>query len=97
MSLTGWPRRLMAMLLGASMTLALPPFHIWLLLIPGLTALVWMIDGSRSYSGVRLIPVTRRASWSAFTVGWWYGTGFFMAGLYWISFSFLVDAAVLPG
>ena len=94
MSLTGWPRRLMAMLLGASMTLALPPFHIWLLLIPGLTALVWMIDGSRSYSGVRLMPVTRRASWSAFTVGWWYGTGFFMAGLYWISFSFLVDAAV---
>ncbi len=94
MSLTGWPRRLIAVLLGASMTLALPPFHIWPLLIPGLTALVWMIDGSRSHVGVRFLPVTRRAGWSAFAVGWWYGTGFFMAGLYWISFSFLVDAAV---
>ncbi len=93
-SLTGWPRRLIAMLLGASMTLALPPFHIWPMLIPGLTALVWMIDGSRTNTGVRFLSITRRAGWSAFAVGWWYGNGFFMAGLYWISFSFLVDAAV---
>ncbi|MBT4939795.1 MAG: apolipoprotein N-acyltransferase, partial [Rhodospirillaceae bacterium] len=28
----------------------------------------------------------------AFAIGWWFGLGFFGAGLYWISFSFLVDA-----
>ncbi len=76
------------------MTLALPPFHVWPMLIPGLTALVWMIDGSHFDTGGRFSSITRRAGWSAFVVGWWHGTGFFMAGLYWISFSFLVDAAV---
>ncbi len=82
------------MLLGASTTLALPPFHVWPMLVPGLTALVWLIDGSQPYEGTRLLPITRRPGWSAFVVGWWYGTGFFMAGLYWISHAFLVDAAV---
>ena len=94
MSLTGWHRRIVAMLLGATMTLALPPFHIWPLLILGLTALVWMIDGSSPHVGVAGLRFTQHASWSAFAVGWWYGIGFFIAGLYWISFSFLVDAAV---
>ncbi len=93
-ALNGWPRCLISMLLGASMALALPPFHIWPMLVPGLTALVWMIDGSRSNEGVRFLSLRRSAGWSAFVVGWWYGNGFFIAGLYWISFSFLVEAAV---
>ncbi|MFN3078091.1 MAG: apolipoprotein N-acyltransferase, partial [Alphaproteobacteria bacterium] len=29
--------------------------------------------------------------WSAFAVGWWFGFGFFVAGLYWIYEAFLVN------
>jgi len=74
------------------MVLGLPPFHMWPLFIPGMTGLVWLIDGSRPSGGVWRLGLTKRAGWAAFSIGWWFGTGFFMAGLYWISYSFLVDA-----
>lgn len=81
--LQGWRRRFVAIFLGAIAVLALPPLHIAPALIPALTGLVWLIDGSKS---------SAKAGWSAFWVGWWFGVGFFAAGLYWVSLSFLVDA-----
>jgi len=39
---------------------------------------------------VRLgLPV---AAWRAFAVGWWWGFGYFVAGLWWLGAAFLVDA-----
>ena len=46
--------------------------------------LVWLIDGSAAGRlGRRLAAAAR---------GWWFGFGYFVAGLYWIGNAFLVDA-----
>ena len=46
--------------------------------------LVWLIDGS---AAGRLGGVPAAAS-----AGWWFGFGYFLAGLYWVGHAFLVDA-----
>ena len=45
---------------------------------------MWLIDGA---SAGRLGGVM-----SAAVSGWWFGFGYFVAGLYWLGFAFLVDA-----
>ncbi len=32
------------------------------------------------------------ACWSAAIAGWWFGFGYFLSGLYWVGYAFLVDA-----
>jgi apolipoprotein N-acyltransferase len=89
----GWRRVFLLFLLGALCVLALPPIYLFPVLIPAFTGLVWLLDGS-----VKNNKETTR--WnkghflcqSAFITGWWFGLGYFSAGLYWISFSLLVEA-----
>jgi apolipoprotein N-acyltransferase len=80
----GWRRALIALVAGAATTLALPPFNVWPLPFLTLPVLVWLIDGSAAgrYGGVAA------AAWA----GWWFGFGYFVAGLYWVGHAFLVDA-----
>ncbi len=80
--LRGWRRAVVALLLGALATLALPPFHIVPVLIPAFTGLLWMIGASRNH-------------WSAAAVGWWFGFGHFLAGLYWVAIAFSVAGVAL--
>ena len=80
----GWRRRLIAFAAGALSALAMAPFDTWPVLFLTLPTLVWLIDGA----GVgRSGGVTTAAA-----TGWWFGFGYFLAGLYWIGFAFLVDA-----
>src|SRR5205809_6589729 len=46
--------------------------------------LVWLIDGS---AAGRLGGILHAAA-----AGWWFGFGYFLAGLYWLGYAFLVDA-----
>jgi apolipoprotein N-acyltransferase len=78
-ALTGWRRQAVAMAAGAVSGLALPPLHLVIFLWPALAALMWLLDGCA------------RAR-SAALIGWSFGFGFFLAGLYWVGFSFFVDA-----
>jgi apolipoprotein N-acyltransferase len=80
----GWRRTLIAFVAGAASVLALPPVEIWP--IPFLTfpILVWLVDGA---AAGRLGGVLAAA-----TAGWWFGFGYFLAGLYWVGHAFLVDA-----
>ena len=80
----GWWRILIAFLAGASSTLALPPTNIWPLPFITFPILVWLVDGT---AGGRLGGVLAAAG-----AGWWFGFGYFLAGLYWIGHAFLVDA-----
>ena len=48
-------------------------------------SLVWLIDGSAAGRYGSLV--------AAAAAGWWFGFGYFLAGLYWIGYAFLVDAA----
>ncbi len=101
MNCRGWRRALLALVSGAFSILAMPPLHIVPVLIPALTVLVWLIEGSQLTVGRsenpsgrpgRMPAMFRSAAWSSFTAGWWFGVGYFAAGLYWVSLSFLVDA-----
>jgi apolipoprotein N-acyltransferase len=81
----GWKRAAIAVAVGALSTLAMAPFNAWPILFLTFPVLVWLIDGAGagSYRGV---PA---AAWT----GWWFGLGYFVVGLYWIGYAFLVDAS----
>jgi apolipoprotein N-acyltransferase len=75
---------LIAFLAGAASTLALAPINFWPAMFLTFPPLVLMLDG---------IGVARwRGIGAAFAIGWWFGFGYFLSGLYWIGSAFLVDA-----
>jgi apolipoprotein N-acyltransferase len=80
----GWRRAAIAFAAGAASVLALSPFGIWPVLFVTFPVLVWLIDGSAAgrFGGVPAAAIA----------GWWFGFGYFVAGLYWIGIAFLVDA-----
>jgi apolipoprotein N-acyltransferase len=78
-ALTGWRRAGTAFLAGGLAAAALPPVYILPALLIGFPIFLWLIEASRSWK-------------QAFGDGWWFGFGHFIAGLYWIGFSLLVDA-----
>ena len=80
----GWRRVLIAFLAGAATTLALPPTDVWPVPFITFPILVWLVDGA---AAGRLGGVVAAA-----TAGWWFGFGYFLAGLYWVGNAFLVDA-----
>jgi apolipoprotein N-acyltransferase len=81
----GWRRRSIAFSAGAVSALAMAPLNAWPVLFLTFPALVLLIDGiaSRGWSGLI----------AAADIGWWFGFGYFLAGLYWLGYAFLVDAA----
>ncbi|PYE89215.1 apolipoprotein N-acyltransferase [Phyllobacterium leguminum] len=86
--LSGWRRALMAFLAGALATLALPPYDFFAVCLIAFPVLVWLIDGAVDTANGGFM---RRVLPSA-VVGWWFGFGYFLAGLWWIGAALLVDA-----
>ena len=80
----GWRRAGIALLAGAASALALAPVNAWPILFVTFPVAVWLIEGA---SAGRLGGVVGAA-----VVGWLFGLGYFVAGLYWIGIAFLVDA-----
>ena len=81
----GWKRAAIALLAGAFSALAMAPFNAWPVLFATFPVAVWLIDGA---GGGRLRGVPAAAM-----DGWWFGLGYFVPGLYWIGYAFLVDAS----
>lgn len=84
----GWRRRGVAFGAGAVSALAMPPFFAFPVLWITLPILVWLIDGA--VSGAKSGRVRRLVP--AFATGWWFGFGYFLAGLWWVGSAFLVEA-----
>ena len=83
----GWSRAGVALAAGALGALAMPPFGLWPTLSVSLVVAVWLIDGS---GGATRWAAVRRAA----GIGWVWGFGYFLAGLWWIGSAFLVQADV---
>ncbi|NNM74403.1 apolipoprotein N-acyltransferase [Enterovirga aerilata] len=83
----GWGRGGIAFAAGALGALAMPPFGLWPALAVSLSIAVWLIDGSGAAS--RWASLRRAAA-----IGWVWGFGYFLAGLWWIGAAFLVQADV---
>lgn len=88
--LWGWRRLAVSAGAGGVAALAQAPLHWFPALWIALPVLVFLIDGA--FDPARDGRVRR---WrSAFLVGWSFGAGYFLAGLWWIGAAFLVDVAM---
>jgi apolipoprotein N-acyltransferase len=81
----GWRRAAIALVAGALSSLAMAPFNAWPVLFLTFPVAVWLIDGAGAGR--------RRGVPAAAMAGWWFGLGYFVPGLYWIGYAFLVDAS----
>jgi apolipoprotein N-acyltransferase len=79
----GWKRRGIAFGSGAVSALAMAPFDLWPVLAITLPIFVWLLDGAGA---------GKRGLLAAFGTGWWFGFGYFVAGLYWIGMALFVEA-----
>lgn len=86
--LSGWRRALAAFLSGAFATLTQPPFDVFVAGFVSFPVLVWLLDGAIAKSDAGPLRRLRPAAF----VGWWFGFGYFVAGLWWIGAALLVDA-----
>ncbi len=77
-SLTGWRRLAAAAALGGLATLALPPVDALPVLLVAFPGLLWLLDGAS----------TGR---KAFAIGWFFGFGHHLLGLYWVSAALFTD------
>lgn len=84
---TGWGRWTFAFMAGAVGALAMPPFGFFPALILSLTPAVWLLDGAGKAG-----PALRSQIKTAFLIGWCWGFGYFVAGLWWLGAAFLVEA-----
>lgn len=84
----GWRRYAAAFAAGAVSTFALPPYGFLPLLFIAVPVLVWLLDGVGEPTRSR----RRRVLWRSGLVGWWFGFGYFLLGLFWVGNAFLVDA-----
>lgn len=95
---TGWRSHGVAMLAGAASVLAMAPAFLTPVLFVTLPMLVWLIDGAVSRTARADEQRPAATSWrrhratAAGLVGWWFGFGYFLAGLFWIGEAFLVEA-----
>jgi apolipoprotein N-acyltransferase len=92
-TLTGWRRMGVAFVAGAVSVLAVAPYHYWPVMLATFPVLIWLLDGCFS-SPDRSWRVSRAELMAAAQTGWAFGFGYFLAGLYWIGFAFLVEADI---
>ncbi len=77
---SGWRRYGLGLLFGAVLAGALPPVDLVPLVFIAFPGLLWLDDGSRG-------------AWDSFRLGYFFGIGFFVAGMYWIAGALFVDIA----
>jgi apolipoprotein N-acyltransferase len=85
-TLKGWKRASLAACAGAVSVLAFAPLHIWPVLFLSFGLLVWLLDGCHASDSVFAMRLR-----SAALIGFWFGFGYFLTGLYWTAEAFLVE------
>lgn len=86
--LWGWKRALVAFLAGAFAVLGQAPYDFFAACFVSFPILVWLLDGAVADAPAGFL---RRLK-PAFATGWWFGFGYFLAGLWWIGGALLVEA-----
>ncbi len=86
--LWGWRAALTAFLAGALGAFAQAPFDFPAVMFIAFPVLVWLMDGQPMTTGGRWL----RSLAGPFWLGWWFGFGYFLSGLWWIGNALLVEA-----
>lgn len=88
MLMSGWRRAFIAVMAGAFGAFALAPFGFFAAMFVSFPLLVFLLDGAsgdpRRAFLIRL--------WPAFQIGWLFGFGYLVAGLWWVGNALLVEA-----
>ncbi len=87
----GAKRAALTLVAGAVGALALAPFHIFAAMFVSFTLLVWLVDGIAAEPDSSIFA----RLWPAFTTGWLFGFGYFVAGLWWLGNALLADGGDL--
>lgn len=85
----GWRRLAIALAAGAASVLAIPPIGAFPIMALTLPMLVWLIDGAAGRDRFGIAGLG-----TAFLIGWFFGFGYFLGGLWWVGVAFLVEAKV---
>jgi apolipoprotein N-acyltransferase len=84
----GWRRLIAAFSAGALSALAMAPLDFFAVLFVTMPVMLWLMEAVAADPGkgvtARIIP--------GFATGWWFGFGYFLAGMWWIGNAFLVEA-----
>lgn len=86
--LSGWRRAFVAFIAGALAVLGQAPFDFPLACFVSFPILVWLLDGATAPVPASLLGRLR----PAFAIGWWFGFGYFLAGLWWVGSAVLIEA-----
>ncbi|WP_136625082.1 apolipoprotein N-acyltransferase [Aureimonas flava] len=86
MLLHGWRRAALAALAGLVATLGLAPINVPAVGFVSFPVLVWLLDGASGRPGAGLV----RRALPAFRIGWCFGFGYFLGGLWWLGAAVLV-------
>jgi len=86
--LWGWRRLAVAFAAGALLVLTQAPYDFFAAGFVAFPVLVWLLDGLTGEATTNPLKRLR----PALAVGWWFGFGYFLAGLWWIGGAVLVEA-----
>ena len=70
---------LISFIIGLLSTLSLPPIYFFIIFFFTIPTLIWLLEKIKDFR-------------TSFFIGWFFGVGYFLGGLYWIFYAFLVDA-----
>jgi len=87
----GWSRLSLALLSGACGALALEPVGFLPAMAGSLILAVWLLDGCADKRAGRGFLAKTASLRTAAGVGWWWGFGYFLAGLWWLGAAMLVE------
>jgi apolipoprotein N-acyltransferase len=77
-----------AFLAGALAVLSQAPYDFFAVCFVSFPVLVWLLDGATAERPAKRL----RRLMPAFWLGWWFGFGYFVAGLWWVGGAMLVEA-----
>jgi apolipoprotein N-acyltransferase len=89
-----WKLAAVAFLAGAASVLAMAPFFFWPVMFITFPLLIWTLDAvcfREAEAEEALTSLKLRFRRAAF-IGWAFGFGYFLAGIYWVGYAFYVDA-----
>lgn len=86
--LSGWRRALVAFAAGGFAVLSVAPYDFFAACFVSFPVLVWLLDGATAEPSARALARLLPAFW----IGWWFGFGYFVFGLWWVGTAMLVEA-----
>ena len=85
----GWRRALLMLSAGSVAALSMPPLFFLPALFLALPLWIWCLDGAEAVQG------WHRPFGAAFSIGFFFGLGYFLVAIHWVGAAFFVDGGIM--